>query len=241
MSKHYYKGRSVHRKKILKIVSMAVLLCGISVLFYIFFPLILWQVYVSRALAYDNVKAPIPTNAVISSDSIKNLLSSAANVISGVDYTNAQNWFPNLSYGPSKTKVPSYTISIPRIGIEDAEVTTIDNNLTRHLVNYPGTAIPGEMGNAVIFGHSTLPTLFNKRDYKTIFANIHTLEENDRIVAKINNATYSYKVVSISVVDPDDTSSLAQTYDDSYLTLVTCTPPGTIWKRLVIKARVEKI
>ena len=59
----------------------------------------------------------------------------------------------------------------------------------------------------------------------------------------VNSAgvNYTYKVESVTVVDPDNTTILEQNYDDSFLTLVTCTPPGTIWKRLAVKARIEKL
>jgi len=30
-------------------------------------------------------------------------------------------------------------------------------------------------------------------------------------------------------------------FDNSYITLVTCTPPGTTWKRLVIRASLDSI
>ena len=242
MNRYYYKkGGYKLKKKVLRIISLVCFLLGGGVLIYIFFPLILWQIYFFRSLSSQNVTAPIPRNTVIDSTSVTSLISAAANSLSGVDYTNAKNWFPNLAYGASNAKVPSYLISIPKINVANAEVTTQDNDLSIHLVNYPGTGIPGDNGNAVIFGHSTLPSLFNPKDYKTIFAYAHTLKVGDIITAKVNGASYSYKIFNISVVDSTDTSALAQTYDDSYITLVTCTPPGTIWKRLIIKARLEKL
>lgn len=242
MSEYYYKkGISKRPRKILKILSGIFMLLGIGILAYIFFPLLIWQVYLSHALAYNKVTAPIPESTVIDSSSVKNLFSDAANILSGVDYNDPHNWFSNLNYEKRTTNVPSYTISIPKINIKDAEVTTIDNNLEKHLVNYPGTAIPGENGNAVIFGHSTLPYLFDANNYKTIFANAHTLKVGDEITTKVKGAEYTYKIYDISVVDPENTSALTQNYDNSYLTIVTCTPPGTIWKRLIIKAKLEQI
>ena len=50
-----------------------------------------------------------------------------------------------------------------------------------------------------------------------------------------------YKIFNIRIVEQTDTYIFEQNYDNSYLTLVTCTPPGTIWKRLIIKAKLEKI
>jgi len=40
----------------------------------------------------------------------------------------------------------------------------------------------------------------------------------------------------MTVSDPTDLSALEQTFDDSYLTLVTCVPPGTTWERLRVEA-----
>jgi sortase A len=37
---------------------------------------------------------------------------------------------------------------------------------------------------------------------------------------------------------PTDLSVLEQKFDGRYLTMVTCTPPGTYLRRLVIKARI---
>ena len=86
-----------------------------------------------------------------------------------------------------------------------------------------------------------MPQLFNAKDYKTIFANAYKLKNGDNIYALVEGVKYSYKIFKIMVVDPSDSSALEQDYDNSYLTLVTCTPPGTIWKRLVVKSRLEKI
>jgi len=41
-------------------------------------------------------------------------------------------------------------------------------------------------------------------------------------------------------VEPEDLSILEQRFDDSYLTLVTCVPPGTYLRRLVVRARLVK-
>jgi sortase A len=167
----------------------------------------------------------------------------ARNSIDATDYSKAENWFKNFNPSSNSTQsgTPTYTISIPKINIKDAIVSLVDTDLQKHLVNYKGTGIPGRDGNAVIFGHSTLPQLFNPKDYKTIFANAYQLKNGDIIYAIINNVTYTYKIFNTVVVDPSDSSALIQDYDNSYLTLVTCTPPGTTWKRLVVKARLEKI
>lgn len=235
MGKYYYKKRAQNKlKRYLRLTSIFIFILGLSVIFYITFPLISWQIYFQPALAYQNIVPSIPR---------ANIVDLAKNSIDKIDYTKAENWFPSLGTLSSdqKTDISQYFISIPKINIEKATVATSDTNLAKHLVNYPGTGIPGKNGNAVIFGHSTLPQLFNPKDYKTIFANVYKLKNGDDIFAVINNVTYSYKIFKIIVVDPTDTSAFVQDYDNSYITLVTCTPPGTTWKRLIVKARLIKI
>jgi len=246
MSKYYYKKKSGNfLKKSLRIVGGSLLAAGLLIAVYIFFPLISWQIYFQEALAYQNIITPIPKSIVISPSIIENLINNAKNTIYFVDYTNAENWFQGFDRSKlGKKGVPkvfSYTLSIPKIQIDNALVSTVDNNVGVHLVNYQGTNIPGELGNAVIFGHSTLPQLFNPKDYKTIFANLYKLRDGDEIYALVKGVSYLYKIFSITVVDPSDTSAFSQNFDNSYLTLVTCTPPGTVWKRLILKAELKKI
>ncbi|MEX2007487.1 MAG: sortase [Candidatus Levyibacteriota bacterium] len=242
MSKTYYKkGNKLNYKKFIKGLGIGLFLLGAGVSFYVFSPLILWQIYSVPALSSGNVQAPIPRNKVVNSQVIGSLVAGALDSISGADYTNAKNWFPEFKAQASSSKSPSYTISIPSIDIRNATVSTSDYDLSKHLVNYQGTSTPPNSGNTVIFGHSTLPQLFDPSDYKTILANALKLRIGDEIFTNINGVTYKYNIYNIFVVDANDTSLFAQTYDNSYITLVTCTPPGTIWKRLVIKARLERI
>lgn len=242
MSNYFYrKGIVNFRKKIGRVIGILVLISGLIITSYIFFPLISWQLYFSSAFA-QNLETPIPKPEVLNSNSWGSLMSEAGNVISGIDYTKAQNWFPEHSSSiDEKPKVSFYNISIPKLKIQNAIVSTQDLNLTNHLVNFPGTAIPSEKGTAVIFGHSTLPQLFNPSDYKTIFAKVYLLKTGDIINTNVNGANYTYKIYDISIVSPDDTSIFTQDLNDSYITLVTCTPPGTTWKRLIIKSRIEQI
>ena len=234
MGKYYYKKSQVNKlKKYLRLISILLFLAGVLILSYVLFPIISWQIYFQPSFASQNITSSIPR---------ANIVDLAKNSIDKTDYTRAENWFPN--FNPSFTNdvdTAIYTISIPKINIEKAEVSNADTDLTKHLVNYQGTSIPGKNGNAVIFGHSTLPQLFNAKDYKTIFANAYKLKNGDAIFATIKGVKYSYKIFKIIIIDPSDTSALTQDYDNSYLTLVTCTPPGTIWKRLVIKSRLERI
>lgn len=241
MVKYYKKRKAIEKKLIVRFISLAVLLAGVILSAYVFFPLISWQIYFAPIFASQEINAPIPKNRIVSNTVVASLISQASQSLSGVDYTNAQNWFPTYKYQRSQAEIAMYKISIPKINIYDANVSTVDTDLQSHLVNYGGTSIPPQRGNAVVFGHSTLPQLYSEGNYKTVFTFLYKLTVGDEIQIKESNKIFKYKVESITVVDPSNTTVLEQNYDDSFLTLVTCTPPGTIWKRLIIKSRLEKV
>jgi len=242
MAKYYYRKSSLNFKKITKLISLLILVAGLIIATYVFFPLISYQIYFASEFSGQEITAPIPKATVLNNSTIASLLNSASsNFFSGIDYSNAENWFPNVKFQKIVQKIERYSLSIPKLKIENAEVSTTDTDLTKHLINYGGTAIPPNKGTAVVFGHSTLPQLFNPENYKTIFATLHQLKVGDQIQVNVANISYNYKIINIFIVDPSDISILEQNYNDSYLTLVTCTPPGTTWKRLIIRAKLEKI
>lgn len=238
MGKTYYKGKKRNYKIFLKLGSIGILIFGGILFVYTFFPLLSWQIYFAPAFASQKIQAPIPNQTVINPANIGTLLANATNSLN-TDYTNAYNWYPGVNQ--KSNNIATYKISIPKIEINNAVVTNEDSDLSKHLVQFNSDTLPGKDGNSVIFGHSTLPQLYNPNNYKTIFANAYKLGIGDEIITEVNNIKYSYKIISITVVEPTDTSVLAQNFTDSFLTIITCTPPGTIWKRLIIRARIQKI
>jgi sortase A len=166
MTKYYIKAKTKNVRLIFRRISIGIFLFGFLGMLYIFFPLLSWQIYFVPVFASADITAPIPKTTIVNTQTIQSLL---ANSFSGIDYSNAINWFPSYNVDmTSKPKATVYTLTIPKLGIKEAKVSTIDNDLDSHLVNYGGTALPPEKGTAVVFGHSTLPQLFNQKDYKTI-------------------------------------------------------------------------
>lgn len=240
MASKYYKKHTGKTRQIIRFGGLSMALLGALVLLYTLYPLLTWELYAAPVFAAQNVNTPIPKVNVLTSVSIQSLIQAGANSLLGVDYTNATNWFPSKKTLNSNAPV-TYLLSIPKLNIKDALVSNKDGDLTKHLVHFANTSLPPQKGNAVILGHSTLPQLFNPKDYKTIFANALQMTIGDKIEVNIEGITYTYKVFRITIIDPTDTSVLAQDTADSYLTIITCTPPGTVWKRLVIKARLQKL
>lgn len=239
MNKYYYK-KHISTKKVARIFGIGLTLFGIGIMVYIFFPLAMWQFTMAPVFASQGVNAPIPKTTIVTPLTIQSLIQTSIKSID-TNYNDANSWFPNVNFQQGHYAVGSYTLSIPSIGVKNAVVSTTDTDLGRHMVHMGGSTLPPTKGTAIVFGHSTLPQLFDPNNYHTILANAYRIKVGDDILITVDNVTYTYKIFSLLVVNPDDTSVLIQHYDTSYFTLITCTPPGTVWERLVIQAKLEKI
>ena len=159
-----------------------------------------------------------------------------------VDLTKASNWFVGgeESSAFSRSKVSYYNLSVPKLKIKDAVVAIGGEDLSENLIQYPGTALPGKKGNSVIFGHSVLPIFYDPKKYISIFSTLPTLKIGDDILINYDNVSFKYMVESMFEVYPTDIQVLQQDNSDSFLTLVTCVPPGDPRKprRLIVRARI---
>lgn len=227
----YTKHKQKNIRQLVRFCGLGLAVVGFIFALYIFAPLLSWHIYLRPAFASSNFASPIPQTTILTGETLSSLLE---NTFRGA------NWLPPVYEDAQvNSTITLYKLSIPKLNLIDAEVSTIDTDLTKHLVQFPGTSLPPQKGNAVIFGHSTLPHLYDPENYKTIFARIHDMTVGDKLVVTVNNTVYTYRVTSIAIFDANETSYMAQDYEGSYLTIVTCTPPGTTWKRLVIRTKLD--
>lgn len=236
---------SPRQKKLVNFVSYGSMIIGSLFLFWSLSPVIFFEIY-SRFFIQNKIFTPVPRSETVSSLDAANSILGTYNIFSTnlSDYTKAGIWFPSKPQTKNnKLKVKEYTLSIPKLGIKEAKVVVGGEDLSKSLIHYLPKSLPGEYGNVAIFGHSTLPQLYNVNDYKTIFTYLFTLDENshDKIYVKVDGVVYEYEVYDIFVVNPDEVSVLEQRYDNAYLTLITCVPPGTYSKRLVVRAKLTKL
>jgi len=159
------------------------------------------------------------------------------------DYTQISNWFiadsSNSNQIFSNDNNSTYLLSIPKLKIKNAIVTVGSMDLKKSLIQYPQTALPGQLGNAVIFGHSVLPQFFNPKSYLTIFSTLYRLKQGDEILIDYDDVNYRYIIDEMFEVKPTDLSVLEQRFDQKNITLITCSPPGTYLRRLIIKASLS--
>jgi sortase A len=214
-------------KVILKASAVVSALSGIVILFSTIYPIASYE-------SSSREKYPSLISPVISEREESLTLSS-------LDYTKAGNWFVGGGVEDfSESQVSYYTLSIPKLDIRNALVEVGGEDLSENLIQYPGTAIPGKKGNAVVFGHSILPQFFDPEDYLAIFSTLPTLQKGDEIKVSYDGVTYLYKVESMFEVLPTELEVLDQNSNDSYISLITCVPPGHPLKprRLVVRAKI---
>lgn len=217
----------MNKRKIIKIAAIVSGLSGLTILISSVWPIVEYQL--TDAKSYTTLLTPL----VLEKDSQNR---------ERADFTKASSWFPSDSAAKDfgNSKVSFYTISIPKLKIDNAIVAIGGEDLSKNLVQYPGTALPGKNGNAVIFGHSILPIFYNPKNYMAIFSTLPTLKNGDDIFVEYDGVSYKFKVEEIFEIYPTDIQILEQNNSDSFLTLVTCTPPGDPRnpKRLIVRARV---
>ncbi|HEX2041323.1 MAG TPA: class E sortase [Acidimicrobiales bacterium] len=133
---------------------------------------------------------------------------------------------PDDPYAPEPV-VQIGTIEIPRIGLVQPlfEGVTL-NNIDRGPSHWPGSALPGERGNAVIAGH--------RATHGRPFARIHELQAGDLVVFSLGGARSTYRVTDSLVVRPADTWIADQT-PATTATLYACHPPGSEAFRYVVR------
>ena len=151
-------------------------------------------------------------------------------------------------YDPSKAgdARPSYTISIGKLGIKAPVIWStstleadLQEDLKKGVIRYPQTGIPGQTGNMVATGHSS-NYIWVSGEYNYIFKDLNNLQNGDEIIISATQSNgktleYKYTVSLKEVVTPDDQRIFEET-QKQVLTLVTCWPLNTNWKRLMLKA-----
>lgn len=117
-------------------------------------------------------------------------------------------------------------IELPSIGVdkplfEGVSLTVLDHGPG----HWPGTAMPGHVGNVVIGGHRT--------SHDKPFRHIDDLAPGDEVVFTTSEGRFVYTVTSTEVVYPDAIWIIDQT--QAYTaTLFACHPVGSTKQRLVV-------
>lgn len=117
-------------------------------------------------------------------------------------------------------------ISIPKLGVdapllEGIRLTTLDNGPG----HWPGTAMPGQVGNVVVAGHRT--------SHGATFRHIDQLVAGDVVTFTTDAGDIPYRVTGTQIVNPDALWIVDPT-ETPTATLFACHPPGSVRQRIVV-------
>ncbi len=130
--------------------------------------------------------------------------------------------------------IPKLNIDVPiAFGISTNDVNEAMNHGVAQFMIPGADAMPGQVGNLVISGHSA-GDIYSSNPYKFIFSGLERLEEGDLMYINYNSVRYTYQMTKREVVEPTNVAALIYPTDKPMLTLITCTPLGTSRYRLLI-------
>lgn len=138
---------------------------------------------------------------------------------------------PANSYA-SEPIVELGTIEIPRLGLNHRTFQGVTlNNIDHGPAHWPGTALPGEVGNTVFAGHRVTRT--------RPFRNIDQLAPGDEVIFTMGGRRSVYRVTGNQIVKPHQ-SEIADQPSDAYTgTIYACHPPGSAAYRIVVHLRMD--
>jgi sortase A len=125
---------------------------------------------------------------------------------------------------------PTGRIIIPRIGLnhltyEGIELSTIDYGPS----HWPGTANPGQTGNAVFPGHRVT--------HSHPFYDIDLIQVGDAVTFETAEGRFTYEVTDTFVVDDEETW-IADPTDTPTMTIFGCHPKHSAQQRYVVKGKL---
>jgi sortase A len=117
-------------------------------------------------------------------------------------------------------------IEIPKIGLNEPLLNGISLTiLDQGPGHWPGTAAPGQLGNAVVAGHRT--------SHGKEFGKLDELVPGDEVIFTMPEGRFVYLVRETTIVKPDAMYIIEQTYAKT-ATLFACHPPGSTRERIVV-------
>jgi sortase A len=137
--------------------------------------------------------------------------------------------YPKVTAGSAET-----VLYVPRLGRNYHYVVVEGvgrDDLKKGPGHYPGTALPGQLGNVVVSGHRTT--------YLAPFNRFDELRAGDPVIFEMADGWYTYRVVSTEIVQPTATWVIDNPYPDKRpvgrsFTFTTCNPKYSARQRLVV-------
>lgn len=185
------------------------------------------EVMVSTVVATSTTTTVAPTTT--STSTTTTVYSGPPTLAPGQSLPQPENIPPEDTVEP---EVIVGAIAIPRIDViqnlyRGVTLPTLDKGVGW----WPGTAMPGQVGNVVLGGHRV--------SKKKPFRNLDQLQPGDEIFLSSADGDFVYVVDRTFIVQPTDVWIIDQT-TDATLTLFACHPPGSTRERIVVVANYSR-
>ncbi len=137
---------------------------------------------------------------------------------------------------PARVRIAAIGLDLPLSNPETRDIAKLDEFLKDGPARYVDSALLGEQGNVLLFGHSShLPVVHNQM-YKA-FNRVPELEAGDMIEVEGGGMVYSYRVQSVKTVDAEE-GIIDLSREGNRLTIVTCDTLTSKSSRFVVDAEL---
>jgi LPXTG-site transpeptidase (sortase) family protein len=127
---------------------------------------------------------------------------------------------PDVAVAPTRIRIAAIGLDLPVSNPQTRDLEELDEVLKDGPARYVDSALLGETGNVLIFGHSShLPVVHNQM-YKA-FNKIPNLKEGNVISIEGGGKEYLYTVTSVTKVDAEE-GIIDLSKKGNKLTIVTC-------------------
>ena len=129
---------------------------------------------------------------------------------------------PEATALPKRIVIAKIDLDLPVQNIESRDIDVLYENLKSGPIRYVDSARLGQVGNVLIFGHSSRLPVVKNQMYKA-FNRISELKQGDIITVSGEGREYLYSVVSVERKDINNPTSVINLGSEGKrLTLVTC-------------------
>jgi sortase A len=168
----------------------------------------------------------------------------------------ATQWQPPSAPKPDSGPAKAKQVPVPPLGVVDGQGFAVlriprfgssyrwvvvegvsRGDLEEGPGHYPGTALPGQLGNMVVSGHRTT--------YGHPFNRFAEMRTGDVVSLQVRTVTYRYRVIRTQIVDPRDTAVIFPVPGNfrarptqRLLTMTTCNPEYSAVQRLIVTAEL---
>lgn len=135
---------------------------------------------------------------------------------------------------PIKIEAPAIGLATTIENPTVTDIVSLDKELLKGAVRYPTSALLGETGNVVLFGHSSYLPVVRNQAYKA-FNDIQKLVAGDVVTVYSSDTAYTYQVRSVER-ESTNNAGILLSVTGRVLTLATCDSFGAKTDRFVVTA-----